>query len=247
MIIRIFEVLKNKREEAQSFVELALILPIVLLILLGLVEVSFFISRYLDVMDLTREAARFASIRDPNILWPNPTCANSTQFNFFYHTACTFSPPVGSSSCRPKASDPSSFPFCNGLNPLVVLDPSIDDVLIEVITVTGSQTVDHIYPEPNHYWAFSDNDEIDLTNNGNWKKDCDGNVVLSAPHFTASTVAAELISGSPMNKGFVGVEFFYCYHQVLNLPIANWVVPNPLRIHAYSIMPLPAAQPTPTP
>ena len=59
--------LKTKKEKAQSFVELALVLPIILLILLGLVEVSFFISRYLDVMDLTREAARFASIRDPEI------------------------------------------------------------------------------------------------------------------------------------------------------------------------------------
>ena len=62
-------------------------LPIILLILLGLVEVSFFISRYLDVMDLTREAARFASIRDPQIgkAWiPNKyDCENPTPFNFY--------------------------------------------------------------------------------------------------------------------------------------------------------------------
>lgn len=239
MIHRLVEFLRSKKEKAQSFVELALVLPIILLILLGVIEVSFFISRYLDVMDLTREAARFASIRDPNFLWANPSCSNPSQFNFYYHTACIFSPPAGAAVC----TDPN---FCNGLNPLVYLNPATDDVVIEVILITGSQTVDHIYPEPNHYWAFSDND-ADTTHNGNWKKDCQGNVILSEPYYTSATIQPELVSGSPTNKGFVGVEFFYCYHQVLNLPIANWVIPNPLRIHAYSLMPLPAAQPTPTP
>jgi hypothetical protein len=245
------EILKNKKEKAQSFVELALILPIILLILLGLVEVSFFISRYLDVMDLTREAARFASIRDPEIgkAWISNhyDCDNPNDFNFYYHTACLFSPPDGS----PIELCPNPR-YCNGLNPLVYLDAATDDVVITVFGVTGSQTVDNVYPDipdslTDNYWAFSDHDEVDLVNNENWKKDCEGNVILSEPHYTAATVQTELVSGSPTNKGFVGVEFFYCYHQVLNLPIANWVVPDPLRIHAYSIMPLPAAQPTPTP
>ena len=69
---------------------------------------------------------------------------------------------------------------------------------------------------------------------------------LSEPHYTAATVADRIAYRFPTNKGFVAIEFYYCYHQVLNLPIANWVVPDPLRIHAYTIMPLPAAQPTPT-
>ena len=52
----------------QSFVELALVVPILLLILLGVVEVAFFMGRYLDVLDLTREAARFASGRSPYLI-----------------------------------------------------------------------------------------------------------------------------------------------------------------------------------
>jgi hypothetical protein len=244
------EFLKSKKEKAQSFVELAIVLPILLLILLGMVEGAFFVSRYLDVMDLTREAARFASIRDPEIgkAWISNLydCQNSTPFNFYYHTACIFSPPAGSSAC-PMASR-----FCNGLNPLVYLDPALDDVVITVFAVTGSQTVAQVYPDipdslTDNYWAFSDHDEVDPAHNSNWQKDCQGIVVNSEPHFTAATVQNELVSGSPTNKGFVGVEFYYCYHQVLNLPIANWFVPSPMRIHAYSLMPLPAAQPTPTP
>ena len=255
MIQKLAEFLRNKKEKAQSFVELALILPVILLILLGVVEVSFFISRYLDVMDLTREAARFASIRDPEIgkAWISNLydCQNATPFNFYYHSACIFSPPSGSAACPPASR------FCNGLNPLVYLDPAIDDVVIEVFGVQGPAVagvpppVVIAFPNPpdsltSGYWAFSDHDEVDTAHNGNWQKDCQGNVVLANPHYTPAIVQAELINGSPINKGFVGVEFFYCYHQVLNLPIANWVIPSPMRIHVYSLMPLPAAQPTPT-
>jgi len=43
----------SSRTRGQSFVELALILPVLLLMLLGLVEVAFFMSKYLDGLDLT--------------------------------------------------------------------------------------------------------------------------------------------------------------------------------------------------
>jgi len=249
--------IRKNRQNAQSFVELAVVLPILLLILLGLVEVSFFIARYLDVMDLTREAARFASIRDPQIGetaadWiPNKfDCANATPFNFYYHTACIFSPPANSPLC------PAASRFCNGLNPLVYLDPALDDVVIKIFTIEGSDNVTHVYPDTalgesltDNYWAFSDHDEVDTTHNGNWQRGCDlsdSTIVNTETHYTEATVEAELLTGSPMNKGFVAIEFYYCYSQVLNLPIANWFIPDPMRIHAYTLMPLPAAQPYPT-
>lgn len=256
MVQKFQNFLRTGKEKAQSFVELAIVLPIILLILLGMVEVAFFISRYLDVMDLTREAARFASIRDPELskAWVSNLydCQNQTPFNFYYHTACIFSPPSNSAAC------PAASRFCNGLNPLVYLDPAVDDVVIEVFGVqgpaaAGGDPVVNEYTKPGNstttgYWAFSDHDEVDTTHNGNWKKDCDGNLISGAtPHYTPATIVPELVAGSPLNKGFVGVEFYYCYHQVLNIPIANWFIPDPMRIHAYSLMPLPAAQPTPTP
>jgi hypothetical protein len=43
------------------------------------------------------------------------------------------------------------------------------------------------------------------------------------------------------------VEVYYCYHQVLNLPFISQFIPNPMRLHTYSIMPAPEAIPTPTP
>ncbi len=217
-------------------------LPILILILLGLVEITFFMARYLDVMDLTREAARVASIRDPEIEegWVDDTyqCNRSIPYSFYYTTACVFAPPEG--SC-PDAR------FCGGLNPLVYLNPEIDDVVVEVFTVNGHTNVVEVNPTGG-YWAYSDHDS-DTAHNENWKKRCDGAapttpVVLK---YTEAYVESQLESDAPRNKGFVGVEFFYCYHQVLNLPIWNWFIPSPLRIHANTLMPLPAAQPTPTP
>lgn len=233
---------KSRSERAQSFVELAIVFPILLLILLGLVEVVFFIARYMDVIDLTREAARYASNHDPEIEkgWvvdpAHPFTCSPLPYSFYWQTSCVFAP--SGDSC-PDAR------FCGGMNPTVYLDPKLDDVVIEVFTVNNEQNVVQINPTGG-YWAFSDHDS-NTANNENWKKDCQGNVVRSAPHFNETSVESQLVSGSPRNKGFVGVEFFYCYHQVLNLPIYNWFIPSPLRIHAYTLMPLPAAAPTPTP
>jgi hypothetical protein len=99
----------------QSFLELALVLPVLLILLLGLVEVVIFVGRYLDLLDLTREAARFASVRDPFTTVPSsvwdcgPAPAGSElAFDFYYNTACIFSPPSSATCDDPK--------FCNGLN-----------------------------------------------------------------------------------------------------------------------------------
>ena len=112
-------------KRGQAFLELALILPVLLIMLIGMVEVVFFIGRYLDVLDLTREAARFASQRDPQIkeivagggIPPGDyNCSTPNEFNFFYDTSCIFSPTIGSASCWDGD-------FCNGLNPFHAYQP----------------------------------------------------------------------------------------------------------------------------
>ena len=238
-----------RRFRGQSFLELALILPILLIMLMGLVEVSLFIGRYLDILDLTREAARFASVRDPFVTVPieDVSCSNPEPFHFYYHTACIFSPPASSSCTDPK--------FCNGLNSFLQLDPATDDVVISVYTTTknpnskypsktSGAAVTNIWPSPDGYWALSDHDP-DTAHNENWKKDCEGNVVQTEPYYNEYKIEGELEATT--NNGFVAIEFYYCYHQALNLPIINIFIPNPMRIHAYTVMPIPAAQPTATP
>jgi hypothetical protein len=232
------------QSHGQSFVELALILPILLLMLAGVVETSFFIARYLDVLDLTREAARFASVRDPfGVVAADYDCSTQNYFSFYYDTSCIFSPPAGSAACTNAA-------YCNGLNSYAPLDLTTDDVVVSVFTITaanalGNPYVSNTWPAPNGRWALSDLN-TDVNTRGNWQKDCRGNTVRTTPHFTPTVINSTLNNAFGENKGYVAVEVFYCYHQVLNLPFFTIFVPNPLQIDAYTLMPLPAAQPTPT-
>ncbi len=247
----------------QSFLELALILPVLLIMLAGMVEVAIFIGRYLDGLDLTREAARFASVRDP--FDPSNSddifdCNREDIFNFYYDTACVFSPPKNNVACTngTDPNDPLTDPFCNGFNPYILLNPATDDVVISVFTISGTlqsgpcagDRICDVYPKPAGYWALSDHD-TDTAHNGNWQKDCQGNIVATQPYFTKAKVESLVDSttdtSSTQNRGLVTVEFYYCYHQVLNLPIVSDFLPNPMRIHAYTVMPMPAAAPTPTP
>lgn len=226
---------RGSKTRGQAYVELVLVLPVLIIMVLGLVEVVIFTGRYLDVLDLTRQAARFASVRDPfdALVASDLDCSTPNQFNFFYDTACIFSPPAGSAAC----TDPA---FCNGMNPYVTFDPTRDDVVITIFTVSGNHVSD-VWPAAG-YWSLSGADE-------NWKKDCDGNVLdpePSEPHFTEGLVNSMLESGSQPTKGFVAVEVYYCHEQILQLPLVSDLLPNPMRIHAYTAMPLPAAQPTPT-
>jgi len=241
-------VLKHFRHasKGQSFVELALVVPILLVILLGLVEVAFFMGRYLDVLDLTREAARFASGRVPylnNGVDPRPAsadynCSTPDNFDFYYDTACIFSPPE-TQACRDANN-----PFCNGFNSFVSFDTATDDVVISVFSIE-SQTVHQRWPAPNGWWALS-NVDTDAGHSNNFTRNCQGDVIRTDPYYT-TTLVNNLLSSSASatpKKGYVAVEVYYCYEQVLNLPFFTDIVPNPMQIHAYTFMPLPAAQPT---
>lgn len=66
--------------------------------------------------------------------------------------------------------------------------------------------------------------------------------------FTPAQIAARLDSAAP-NTGLVSIEIFYSYRQLLNLP---WMDPFEnaggfLPFRVFAIMPLSAAEPTPTP
>ena len=62
--------------------------------------------------------------------------------------------------------------------------------------------------------------------------------------FTASNVQAKLDPTAP-NSGVVIVEIFYAHDQALGLPFLDFL--NPIPLYTYSIMPMTAAEPTPTP
>lgn len=59
------------------------------------------------------------------------------------------------------------------------------------------------------------------------------------------TFLTKSLSSSAPNTGLVVVEIFYAYKQLLALPLFTAFIPDPIQVHAYSIMPLSAAEPTP--
>lgn len=266
------------RSRGQSFLELALVLPILLLILLGLIEVAFFIGRYLDALDLTREAARFGSIRDPfEAVVSDLNCFTGEKFNFYWDTACIFSPPdvVDCQNALPENGTDlgggNLLWWCNGMNKYLEIDPDTDDVVISLYTIEKDNDIGQTHPasgpekvidykgQESFYWAFSNHKTGSYVAVDNWQRDCEGNQdTTRIPYYTKARVQdlinvssgefpAEVTpSAVQSNRGFIAVEVFYCHRQVLGLPILTDVVPNPLMIHAYTLMPLPAAAPTPT-
>jgi hypothetical protein len=238
---------------AQSFVEFALVLPLLLIILLGVVEITLFIGSYINILDLTRSAARFASNRDPFSTPGTKKCAAvgpGKVFDYFYDTSCIFSPlkPNNPASCV----DPN---FCDGFNSTLQFKSNEDDILIYTFTeseasphplITDNAKCKSTDIPPCPPWVWSDND-TDVAHNQNWLRDCDkySSAAAYAPNFTPAIMQSYLSSNvKTMNKGFVVVEAIFCYHQVLNIPILSNFLPNPIKIDTYSIMPLPAAQPT---
>lgn len=55
----------RKKSVGQSLVEFAVLLPILIMMLSGLVEFGFLLNIYLDLIDAAREAARFSANDDP--------------------------------------------------------------------------------------------------------------------------------------------------------------------------------------
>ncbi len=208
----------------QTYVELALLVPLLLVMLAGLVEVGFVVFGYLNLLDLTREAARFASVRDFESATAGEAsldeCANNT-LDYYKDTACFFIDPE--------------------LNPYVpISNTNYADVVVTVFTVSssGSITSTNIirHPDADGWSLYGDN----------WKKDCDGNTIRDEPFFTDEEIKENFISGAPNNRGYVLVEAYVCYDQMLHFPIISEVIPSPFRLHAYSMMPAPEAIPTPT-
>jgi len=232
----------RKGPSGQSFVELALVLPVLLFLLVGFVEVGGIVYNYLSLLDVAREAARFAADRDPEVLngdmssYPISACEDNA-LHFYLDTACVI---IGS-----------------GFNPDITLNPSTDDVAISIFTIDDNTVVRRRPEDGDGVWSlYSDN----------WTKNCDGSLRSTTPFMTNGEIvgnfavptptfgsgtptpgAGTSVPGGPTDKGIVLVEIYYCHEQMLNLPVVGDLIPNPVPLHAFSVMPAPEAAPTPTP
>ncbi|MGA9533624.1 MAG: TadE/TadG family type IV pilus assembly protein [Anaerolineales bacterium] len=206
----------------QSFVEFAILLPLLLLMLSGLVEFGFMLNQYLDLIDATREVARFASDEDPvhdssGSFNPNPSV-----------------PPMSDVYGRVWANSDRAL----NMGGQISLDPSTDDVIVSLFAVNFS-AVSARYPT-----AIGSNGG----ENG-WQRWGNHTSQFSSGDMQTAVTNSVTANGGnlPPNTGVVLVEIFYDYHMIMGLPWITAFVPNPVTLHAYAMMPNVATEPTPTP
>jgi len=107
----------------------------------------------------------------------------------------------------------------------VRLDPSIDNVVISVFAVDTSGALKRFPQDKPNGWIVYPN-----------------TVVSSFTDAQLQALMASTANRAP-STGMVVVEIFYHYHTILQMPFLPPVIP----LHTYAVMPLTAAEATPTP
>jgi hypothetical protein len=238
MIKRFFiRVRKNKR--GQSFVELMLVISILALLLAGVVEFGFLMNNYFHILDAARESARFSSNSDPFDV-------NHQTEVVFYYTAAY------------KALDTMA---------PIVLDPTKgdgDDIVISVFSMTEAGAV--LRFPVNDGWSLCAHvgDFESWMNSRSVPLSADAFVPakwvgcrvrqsrmptthdVSRPDLTSFQEIILQTPGAP-SAGAILVEVFYNYPELLKLPVFTAFITDPIKVYIYSVMPLPAGAPTPTP
>jgi len=207
------------RIHGQSFVELSLVVLILALMLAGVVEFGYLLNSYLKVLDGAREGARYSN----SSVAFDPATGVSDQ-NFYIVTAGV---------------------TMQVMSPIVLNGNRGDDIVISVFSVGGTPSAPTIvrWPLEDPFgWSMCANYSIPALalHLPDWSS-CTPRV----SHFTTSQVLA-LRGGAPAS-GILLVEVYYNYPQILKLPVFDQVIPDPIPVYTYAIMPLSSAEPTPTP
>ena len=212
------------KSRGQSLVEFTVLLPVLLIMISGLIEFGIMLNYYLDVIDAAREAARFASDADP-IRNPNPPYAYLDPNPAFYTDIQT----LAMQSLKAASDNRIDWPQMQTMYGATWCDHVRGDIVISAFGIRKASppVVDKRFP-------------VGTGENG----------VSMCNHYTSkissATIASRLDPVAP-TSGLVLVEVFFDYDQVLALPWITAFVPDPIRLHAYTIMPNSAVEPTPTP
>jgi Flp pilus assembly protein TadG len=164
------------QERGQSLIEIALTLPLLVLLLVGLVEVAFVARTYLVLLEATREGARLGARGAAN--FDNSEILALVQQNLSREGLSTAT--------------------------------GLADVIIVRADVGPGAVV-------SQYDAYS------MLGGGR------------AAHLSPSTLLSRLAAGDPQTR-LIGVEIYYNQRSLLGFPLISDIFPDPLVLHAYSIM-----------
>jgi hypothetical protein len=208
----------------QSLVEFTVMLPVLLIML---IEYGILLNYYLDVIDAARDAARFAADGDPLML--------GDEFFTFVRNETKHS--------LLKASDGRIEWFGTVADPAECGVEIRGDIVISTFSVLSDPLMCAAKGEAAPC--------VDKWFTGSGGGGENGNSMCgaysSSPDLKQAALNEMLKGGGIPNAGFVIVEIYYEYEQVLGLPWIKAFAADPIVLHAYSLMPNVHVEPTPTP
>ena len=203
----------------QGLVETALLFPVLLIVLSGLVEFGFLMNEYMVIQDATRNAARFGA----NGLYDSRDAEHAcgATIDYYRQIGCIVNQELAAE--RPEIA----LNFGN----------AADDVIVSVFSVEGGSSthVSDRYPtgEGESGWSGAADSLAWGTRN-------------QVSKFSTVSINNRLNTATP-STGYVLVEVYYEYSMKLGLPWIKIFVHDPVLLHLYAIMPLSSAEPTSTP
>lgn len=213
---------QKQKNKGQSLMEMMIVVGVLMILTAGAVEFGYLLNQYITLVDGTRAGARYGSNQDPYAIENTTTGIITYDYSYvqpeFYTTIATVVDYI--------SDDTSTDTVNRGAIAPLVLRRSEDELMIYFLSVREGQSyeVSYIWCQfgcgPKHPRS-----QALVNSNGAFIRD---SLDLNAP-----------------NTGLVVVEIFYAYEQLLSLPIFTAFIPDPIQVHAYSIMPLSAAEPTP--
>ena len=214
----------HAKSRGQSLVEIAIAFPMLIILFSGMIEFGFIINYYLSLLDGTREAARFYSNLDPfedgeiigNCQCPITLCSDEDPADTL-DVDCDRQSFYSDTSAMVKENlEPHD---ADDTSRKILLDPARDDIIVTVISEDDGALT--------RFPAGFEN----FRQYGN-----------QLSKFDDAAVSSLLVTDAP-DTGILIVEVWYGYDQVLNLPWLDPFLPDPVMLHAYTIMPLIAAEP----
>ena len=199
----------RKGAKAQSLVEFAITLPILILLFTGMIEFGFMLNTYLSVQDAVRSTARrFSTV--------NPFDGSGNIDMSFYSGAAEYAIDL-----LAPAGDPDSRQ--------IILENGRDNILISLIAVEVDESTD-----PDEIIAI---DRLDI--GGDYYKHFGGTNPPSTYTDDAIEDFMTRDDSAPSDAGLVIVEIFYGYEGTLNLPwtLPFFSPDNPSIMYVSAVMP----------
>lgn len=205
----------RRKSQAQSLVEFAITLPMLLILFSGMVEFGFALNYYLSLLDATREAARYYSNSTPFVDDGTGTLVEDL----------TFYPRVAAeayANLDPTVRDGGE----TYTGRRIILNPTTDDILVSAFGWDSTDPGNLIhYPNtgtfPFRQWGNSTSKFTDAMIIDRFQQ--------SQADFPSSTT----------NAGLLVVEVHHYYEPLL---VRLWLR-TPLLMRAYTIMPFTAVEP----